>query len=89
MAITWSTSREDMEVINKLVDRALELGVQRDRLDLTMDLSASHENCPLQLEELLKTENFDFLHDVYGIIRHLDRQTGDLKDCFVPRYAKR
>ena len=37
--------------------------------------------------------SFDGGLDCWGgllpIRRHIDRQTGELKDCFVPRYAAR
>jgi len=57
--------------------------------DTAMDLSACHANgCPLDFEKLLAAPDFDFIHDVLGIRRHLDRATGNLMDCFVPRCAK-
>ena len=85
--ITWEISKEDAQVISKIVDRAKNMGVKRDREALSMDIQAAHEKCPLRLEELLKAENFDFLHDVIGIVNHLNRETGELEDYFVPRYA--
>lgn len=86
--ITWSTSKEDFETICKIVKRARALGVNREVMALNMDISAAHENCPLKLEDLLKADDFNFLHDVYGIIRHLNRQTGELENLFLPRFAK-
>jgi len=86
--ITWSTSKEDCEVIEKIVERAQELRIERDILDLEMDIEAAHENCPLRLKELLDADKFNFLHDVYGIINNLNRETGKLENCFLPRFAK-
>lgn len=43
-------------------------------------------SCPLRLQELLDAEANDFAHDILGIRRHLDRETGKLQDCFLPRY---
>lgn len=86
--ITWSTSKEDMIIIDKIVERALSIGVKRRGMDLEMDICAAHENCPLKLEELLAADNFNFLHDIYGIINNLNRETGELENCFLPRYAK-
>ena len=71
--ITWEISKEDAQVISKIVDRAKNMGVKRDREALSMDIQAAHEKCPLRLKELLQAENFDFLHDVIGIVNHLDR----------------
>jgi isopentenyl diphosphate isomerase/L-lactate dehydrogenase-like FMN-dependent dehydrogenase len=86
--ITWNTSKEDYKVINEIVERAKNLGVKRDTLDLDMDICAAHENCPLRLEDFLKADDFNFLHDVYGIISNLNRETGELENCFLPRFAR-
>jgi len=40
---------------------------------------------PLNLERLAGFPSFDFAHDVYGIAQNLDRLTGRLLNCFVPR----
>jgi hypothetical protein len=57
-------------------------------IDADMDICATHLNgCPLKLEELLAADDMNFAHDVFGIRRHIDRTTGELQDCFVPRYA--
>lgn len=58
-----------------------------DGMSLTMDLDSIPE---LDLEKLLTAPKFDFAHDIYGIIRHMDRSSypGTLKDGFWPRCAK-
>ena len=38
---------------------------------------------------MLAADDFNFGHDVFGIYRHLDRTTGKLMNCFVPRFAQR
>lgn len=86
--ITWQLPKEDYETIHKIVERARALGVNREVFALNMDISAAHENCPLRLDDLLKADDFNFLHDVYGIIRHLNRKTGELENLFLPRFAK-
>lgn len=86
--ITWNTSKEDYLLINKIVDRALSLGLKRDKMSLDMDICAAHEKCPLRLEELLIADVFDFAHDIVGIINNLNRETGELENFFLPRYAK-
>jgi hypothetical protein len=30
----------------------------------------------------------NFVHDIVGIERHLNRQTSQLGDCFIPRFAE-
>lgn len=57
---------------------------------LVMDLTACHLNgTPLDLERLLEASEFDFVHDVWGIYTHIDRTTGTLQRCFMPRTAAR
>ena len=41
----------------------------------------------LRLDDLLAADDLNFLHDVAGINRHLDRDTYALLDGFFPRYA--
>lgn len=90
--IKWNATSEELVIINRIINRYLEsmhiLG-NRSRMDLLMDITATHCNkCPLKLEELLNAEDFDFMHDLIGIQTNLDRSTGELQNCFVPRYAK-
>jgi hypothetical protein len=89
---SFDISREEHEIIQKIVDRAIgaarEAGIRVDRMTMLMDLTATHANgMPLRLVSLLEAESFDFNHDVFGISRHINRQTGQLEDCFVPRFA--
>ena len=76
------------EKINAICDRAIK-EVDRPKLDLAMDIEATHCNgCPLDLDKLLAFKDFDFFHDIYGIINCLDRDTGELKECFLPRCSR-
>jgi hypothetical protein len=60
----------------------------RTKQDWLMDILAAHANgCPLKLHALLEADDFNFAHDVFGIERHLNRNTGQLEHCFLPRYA--
>jgi hypothetical protein len=43
---------------------------------------------PLDFEKLFGFPDFDFAHDIYGIMNRVDRTTGKLTDCFLPRCAK-
>lgn len=87
-----SASIEDMDLIHKITVRAARhyeaAGNPRDMLGITMDLTATHANgCPLDLAGLLAADPLNFLHDVSGIARRIDRNTGQLRDCFTPRFA--
>jgi hypothetical protein len=87
-------TREEHEASEKIARRFLALGFLAltdlpsfTPLDIVMDLSAVHAHTPLRLEELAEADDFNLAHDVCGIQRHLDRRTGKLGGCFVPRYA--
>lgn len=91
--IRFDASRHEFETIKKIVERAGTLftshGAFVDALSLTMDVTACHLNgCPLKLADLLAADDFNFIHDIGGIRRHIDRDTGKLTDCFLPRYAE-
>jgi len=82
--INFHTTREEALLISKIITRAGD----SDRMSAHMDISACIANgCPLKLQEWLDAPDFDFFHDFYGIKRHIDRTTGTLRDCFLPRFA--
>lgn len=91
--MNWTTTRHDFEWIAKIADRATaiacEQGYDYPYRDALMDVTAVHANgCPLELKELYSAPRFDFTHDIGGIRRHINRETGQLENCFVPRYAR-
>jgi hypothetical protein len=91
---SFSTSAEDAKLIRLIVDRAMEhrgaVAAGLDRMCLSMDITAAHCNGnPLRLLELLNADAFNFTHDVFGIVRHIDRETGKLGGCFRPRFTQR
>lgn len=89
--INFDVSKKDMRFITEIVKRARDLGrkyeIHVDGCSLHMDLCAAHNQCPLKLEELLNADDSNFTHDVFGIRNHMDRRTGKITDCFLPRYA--
>lgn len=88
MTINFTISRTDGDLIAQIVERAYERDPSIIQLDLNMDITACHANgCELKLAELLVASFTDFAHDVYGIRRHIDRKSGQLINCFLPRYA--
>ncbi|WP_175908317.1 hypothetical protein [Burkholderia sp. BCC1640] len=59
-----------------------------DSLELDMDLVACHANgCPMDWERLNAADDFTLAHDVGGIQLHINRRTGKLENCFLPRCA--
>lgn len=84
------------------MDRAVEAAIRYEalsgkprgyrRLNLVMDLTAAdgeNGNKPLDWTRLLAADDANFMHDIGGISRHIDRETGELTGCFVPRFTKR
>lgn len=90
MTINFDVTPEEQDHIDAILDRMDDLDVLDDRLSALMDLRACHAtDVPLDLERLLNEfDDYNFLHDVVGIKRHMNRETGKLMDCFLPRCAR-
>lgn len=91
--VSFRVSQQDKEYIYRIARRAEDTGLIPCELDpflsLMMDLSAvKAQGCSIDFETLLNFEIPDFAHDICGIIRHMDRTTGLLTDCFLPRAAR-
>ena len=87
--ISFSRTPKENRIVRQIAERALQGDRTGQRLDLEMDLIATHANgCPLDFAKLMAFDDFNFAHDINGIGRHLDRQTGKLLHCFVPRCAR-
>ena len=85
--IDWmSVSKEDSELIHAITVRANKV-MNTNVMSLDMDITAAHLSNPLALQMLLDADDENFFHDVGGITRHIDRQTGVLQDCFSPRFS--
>lgn len=84
--VKFDATKEERALVKTVVDRAVEINPRLDRLSTTMDLLAAHANGnPMDFAKLATVETFTLMHDVYGIARHLDRETGKLGDFFSPR----
>jgi hypothetical protein len=86
--LQFASTREESRLMGLCVDRIMTTGVgpQREVIDWHMDLTACHSNgCPMDFQKLLDAPMFDFLHDMVGIANHIDRSTGQLQHCFLPR----
>ena len=71
---------------SELADR---LGFKYKQMTAMMDIGACHSNGnPLRLADLLESDEANFAHDVFGIRANIDRTTGKLMNCFVPRYSE-
>ncbi|TGV61090.1 hypothetical protein EN784_01435 [bacterium M00.F.Ca.ET.141.01.1.1] len=90
--LSFKASTADLLTVRKIARRARDLHlaakVDRDALDIQMDLLATHASgCPMDFDRLLAADDFNLMHDVSGIARHLDRDTGELTGYFLPRFA--
>lgn len=60
------------------------------RQNLVMDLTAAdgvNGNTALDWDRLIAADDFNFLHDVFGISKHINRNTGRLGGHFLPRFT--
>ncbi|NUU41409.1 hypothetical protein [Tardiphaga robiniae] len=85
--ISFDVSDDEAAIIRRIALRA-HRAFAYNLLDTQMDITATHRNGnPLRLEDLLKADKFNFAHDVGGVARHLDRDTGKLMNHFHPRFS--
>lgn len=77
----------ERKIVNAIAKRAVKTKLYSKVIDVEMDISAVHADVPLRLADLLAADDFNFSHDLGGIRRHLNRQTGKLGDFFLPRMA--
>ena len=86
--VEFNCTLDEMELVSKIVDRAVGRWTNIDRMSLMMDLEATHSNgCELEFRLMLKADDYNLSHDIFGIMKHIDRETGELTDCFIPRFS--
>ena len=83
----FAETPKEIQAIHEVAKRAMATrGFRFDMMTLEMDISACHSNgCPLDFEKLLGFDKFNFMHDIVGISSNINRTTGKLKNCFLPR----
>jgi hypothetical protein len=93
MQVSFDVSTDDASGINRVIEKAIRLKMIKstERMHYEMNLCATvAQGCQIDFARMLdndERDNFDFAHDLFGIDRHLDRSTGRLLGCFVPRFA--
>jgi hypothetical protein len=91
--INWKTNKEERKLLRKTVDRIIRLHkpkplTEDDRINITMTLTACHLNgTPLDFEKMLVCDEFTLFHDLVGIEKHMNIDTGKIERCFLPRCA--
>lgn len=83
-----------LDLIGKIADRAVRhyasFDIRVDRTEVVLDLTACHfKGQRLRLDDLLAADDLNFVHDIGGINKHLDRTTFKLLDGFSPRFSHR
>ena len=85
-------SPQDQDRIKEIADRAeifaSEHGLPIYRNHIILAVALAHKHRPLNLTALYHAQNFDFVHDVWGIMQHIDLATGKMNNCFVPMYTR-
>lgn len=93
--VSFDIDKSELPHIKVIVDRIAKIHRENgrgfssdDRLSCRMDLIATHANgCPMNFAKLASGDDFNLMHDVFGIERHIDRTTGKLTSWFLPRCA--
>jgi hypothetical protein len=86
--VQFTLTPAEAKTVNRISTRAQTKFRGLDVIGLQMDLAAVHSNgCPLRLASLLTFSDMDFVHDIIGIGRHINRRTGQLEGAFIPRCA--
>ena len=81
---------KEYELIMKIAKRAKELGGNPffgNPIGTMMDIEAAHEAVGIDLERLANARDADFVHDVAGIAKQLNRTPRQLEKYFLPRIA--
>ena len=93
MTINFTVPAGDGDKILEIAGKATPPG--GDPFMTVLDLTVCHANgCPLDLDAMLEVlaehgMTYDIAHDIAGIDQHINRDTGELEDFFIPRFAKR
>lgn len=81
-------TKDEMLIIVEIAKRAEDKGLLMfDRMSLIMDIQNAHEQFNMKLNEWLKADDLDFSHDIVGIQQNINRETKEVENCFLPRYA--
>lgn len=82
-------TKEKFMMYVKIAERAEELGIyDGERITLLMDIESADNIFNMRLEDWLNADNFNFAHDIVGIVENADRTEFPAKfSRFLPRFA--
>ena len=73
----------------KIAQRAEGMGVYNgERFTLLKDIENADKAFNLRLEDWLKADDFNFAHDIVGIVNNIDRNNPEDFGLFLPRFAR-
>ena len=82
-------NREKFMMYVKIAQRAEGMGIYMgERSTLLMDIENADKVFNLRMEDLLNADDFEFTHDVIGIVNNINHNNPMDFNLFVPRYAE-
>ncbi|MGN1342062.1 MAG: hypothetical protein ACI4VL_02380 [Bacilli bacterium] len=83
--------KEKYQLYVKVAERAENLGYKGERMSLLMDIESADNVFNLRLEDWLNADDFNFMHDIYGIVSNIVRDEFPAKEFkhFLPRFSGR
>lgn len=81
-------ARERFMMYVKIAQRAEGMGYNGERRTLLMDIESADKTFNMRLEDWLNADDFNFAHDIYGIVNNIDRSKFPAEiHRFLPRFA--
>ena len=85
-------TKEKFMMYVEIAKRAEKMGIYNgERSTLLMDIESADNVFNMRLEDWLKADDFNFAHDVVGIVNNIDRRTFPATEfhLFVPRFSEK
>ena len=84
-------TKERFMMYVKIAERAEQMGIYNgERMTLLIDIESADNAFNLRLEDWLNADNFNFAHDIVGIVNNIDRSKFPAEiHRFLPRFAKK
>lgn len=79
---------DEFLTIIKIVARAEKMEIDiGSHVTKILDMENARKQFHLRLDDMLAADDLDFAHDFTGIQASINRITGRIENCFVPRFA--
>ena len=81
-------AKEKFMMYVKIAQRAEGMDLYKgERVTFLMDIENADKAFNLRLEDMLNADDFNFAHDVVGIVSNINRRNPTDFNLFVPRFA--